>query len=350
MANTRQTYMKYSLMICIIYMGFIIAQHSMQYLTGVLGACTIYILVRKQLKHLTIDKGMKKIYAALLLMGEVLLCFLIPAFIVVWIISSKLTHFDLNINHIIDVAHGFAKQFNEKTNMDILTTNNIPKIASYATKFAQIAIDQVGSFVINSVVMLFILFFMLIGSEPMEKYMYELLPFNQANKRRVIDEIDKMVKSNAIGIPLLAIIQGFFATIGYIIFGAPNPLLLGFVTCFATIIPMVGTALVWVPLAIFLATTGHTPSAIGIALYFTIFISNVDNFVRFLLQKKLAKTHPLITVFGVIVGLTIFGFWGVIIGPLFFSMFFLCFDIYKKQYIDSPRPLNQIEEVKSDNA
>ena len=59
-----------------------------------------------------------------------------------------------------------------------------------------------------------------------------------------------------------------------------------------------------------------------------------DLFVmRFILQKKIAQTHPLITVFGVIVGLNLFGFWGLIFGPLMFSLFILLGRIYKKEYL-----------------
>ena len=72
----------------------------------------------------------------------------------------------------------------------------------------------------------------------MEAYVNDILPFNETNTQEVIHEINMIVRSNAIGIPLLAIIQGGVAMIGYLLFGAPNILMLGFLTCFATIIPI----------------------------------------------------------------------------------------------------------------
>ena len=62
--------------------------------------------------------------------------------------------------------------------------------------------------------------------------------------------------------------------------------------------------------------------------------TNVDNLIRFILQKKLADIHPLITVFGVVIGLSLFGFMGIIFGPLLLSLFLLCIDIFKKSYLD----------------
>lgn len=92
--------------------------------------------------------------------------------------------------------------------------------------------------------------------------------------------------------------------------------MLGFLTCFATIIPMVGTALVWFPVAAYLAISGDWFNAIGLFGYGAIVVSQSDNLIRFILQKKMADTHPLITIFGVVIGLPIFGFMGVIFGPL----------------------------------
>ena len=127
--------------------------------------------------------------------------------------------------------------------------------------------------------------------------------------------MNRIVTSNAIGIPLLAVIQGGIAMAGYFIFGAPNALLFGFLTCFATVIPLVGTALIWLPPCCIHWAVGWVNAA-GLAAYALIIITNVDNLIRFMLQKKMANIHPLITVFGVVIGLPLFGFMGVIFGPL----------------------------------
>ena len=123
--------------------------------------------------------------------------------------------------------------------------------------------------------------------------------------------------------------------IGYFIFQTPDPLLFGFLTCIATIIPIVGTALVWVPLAAYMALNGDWVHALGLAIYALLVITNVDNLIRFILQKKLADIHPLITVFGVVIGVVLYSdLWGSSSGPLLLSLFLLCIDIFKKSYLD----------------
>lgn len=87
---------------------------------------------------------------------------------------------------------------------------------------------SISSLAINLFVMIFVLYFMLMGGRKMEAYIDDILPFNDKNTQEVTNEIFMIVRSNAIGIPLLAIIQGGVAMIGYLIFGAPNIWLLGF--------------------------------------------------------------------------------------------------------------------------
>jgi predicted PurR-regulated permease PerM len=334
MLKSREQYLKYALLVIVLVLGGILFYECRPFMSGALGACTVYMLVRKQMRRLVQKRGLKKSIAAGLILLESVLCILIPAFFAIWLLINKLTAVDLNMNALIASGHDFVNMVNQKTGYDILSADNISKVAASATDILQVLVSQISSFIVNSLVLLFILYFMLVGSEPMEKYLYDILPFGKRDKKEVVTEVNKMIKANAIGIPLLAAIQGIVAMIGYMIFGAPDPVLFGFLTCFATILPLIGTALIWFPLAAYLALTGHVGAGIGLAAYALIVISNVDNLVRFVLQERMASTHPLITVFGVIVGLSLFGFWGVIFGPLLFSMFFLCFDIYRREYID----------------
>ena len=175
---------------------------------------------------------------------------------------------------------------------------------------------------------------MLVGGRKMEDYIIDILPFNQRNKRDVLHEFHMVVKSNAIGVPLLAVIQGGIAMLGYYIFGAPEVILWGVVSCFATIIPVIGVAIVWIPLALYIGATGHWWMALGLSVYCIVIVANVDNLIRSVLQRKMADTHPLITIFGVVIGLSLFGFMGIIFGPLLLSIFVLCVQIFKAEYLE----------------
>lgn len=333
--SLKEQYWKYSLIILLLFMGIIIFREIAPFLSGILGASTIYVMVRNQMHYLTVVRKLGKTISAVVIVIEVILIFLIPFGLAVWLLLEELHGINLDPSATIASIQNFNNLIQERINYNILSSTNIVKAAGYLPAVGQFLLNSVSSFIINAIVMIFVLYFMLIGGPQMERYIYTLLPFDESNKKNVIHEINMMVKSNAIGIPLLAIIQGVVALIGYIIFGAPNPILFGFLTCFATIIPLIGTSLVWFPLALYLGLSGNWFGGIGLAIYALVVISNSDNVIRLMLQKKMADIHPLITVFGVVIGLTLFGFWGVIFGPLLLSMFMVCLNIFKREYLDN---------------
>ena len=333
--SVKEQYWRYSLIAIIIVLGIVLFQQITPFLGGLLGALTIYILVRKQMIRLTTKRKMKRSTAALLITTEAVFFFLIPISLVVWMLVDKLQNLNLDPQSIIAPIEEIAGIIKSKTGYDVLGSDTTSFIVSALPRIGQAVMGGISSFVINLFVLVFVLYFMLIGGIKMETYVNAILPFNATNTEHVIHEINMIVRSNAIGIPLLAVIQGGVAMIGYFIFGAPNALLLGFLTCFATVIPMVGTGLIWVPVAVYMALTGDWPNAIGLAAYGGIIVSQLDNLIRFILQKKMADTHPLITIFGVVIGLSLFGFMGVIFGPLLLSLFFLFVDMFKREYLDT---------------
>ena len=332
--TTKEQYWKYSLIAIIIGLGIILFRQITPFLGGLLGALTIYILVRKQMIHLSEKRKMKRSIAATLITAEAILCFLVPLALVVWLAVINLQNINLDPQAIIAPFEEAAAIVRAKTGYNLLSGDALSYVISILPRVGQTVMGGISSFAVNMFVLVFVLYFMLIGGKKMEKYINDILPFNETNTQHVVHEINMIVRSNAIGIPLLAIIQGGVAMIGYWIFGAPNILLSGLLTCFASIIPMVGTALVWIPIAVYMALIGNWLQAAGLAAFGAIVISQLDNLIRFIIQKKMADIHPLITIFGVVIGLSIFGFMGIIFGPLLLSLFFLFVDMFKKGYLD----------------
>ena len=333
--STKEQYWKYSLIAIIIGLGIILFRQIAPFMGGLLGALTIYILVRKQMMYLSDKRKMKRSIAATLITAEAILCFLVPLGLVVWLAVVNLQNINLDPQAIIAPFEEAANIIKAKTGYYILGKDTVAYVISILPRIGQAIMGGISSFAVNIFVLVFVLYFMLIGGKKMEQYVNDLLPFNDDHTQNVIHEINMIVRSNAIGIPLLAVIQGGVAMIGYWIFGAPNILFTGFLTCFASIIPMVGTALVWFPIAVYMALIGNWVQAIGLAIYGGAVISQLDNLIRFIIQKKMADIHPLITVFGVVIGLSLFGFMGVIFGPLLLSLFFLFVDMFKRGYLDA---------------
>jgi predicted PurR-regulated permease PerM len=177
----------------------------------------------------------------------------------------------------------------------------------------------------------------------MEESVYEYIPLRDANVELIGKEVRVMVVSNTIGIPLIALIQGVVGLIGYLIIGIKDPWLWFVATSIAAMMPVVGAAIIYVPLTISLFVSGEMGKGIAMAVWGFGVIGLVDNLFRFLLNKKLGDIHPLITIFGVIVGIQLFGFIGLIFGPLLISMFLLLLKIYSSEFITKRREMKRVK-------
>ena len=188
--------------------------------------------------------------------------------------------------------------------------------------------------------MYFILYFMLVNSREMETSIYEHIPLKDENVKKLGKEVNNMVLSNALVIPLIALLQGIVGLIGYFIIGVKDPWFWFVVTSITAMLPVVGAALAYVPLAIIFFANDQTLQGVFMLIYGFGVIGTVDNVFRFTLAKKIGNVHPLITVFGVIIGLQLFGFIGLIFGPMLISLFILLLNIYSSEFITRQRRLH----------
>jgi len=296
--NFKERYWRFSLFVLILGLGAAIFIELTPFLGGLLGAATIYVLLRGQMIRLTEHRKWRRSLAASLLMGEAVFFFLIPISPVVWMIVAKIQDVAVDPQSVIAPLKEVAELLRDRTGYDLWQESNLQPLIARIPRMGQWVVEGIVSFAVNIVVLLFLLYFMLIGGCRMERYFREILPFDRPVSSSLMHEV-------------------FW----------------GGVTCFATVIPIVGTGLVWFPLAAYLALAGDWGRAIGLALYGLLIVTHVDNVVRFVLQKKLADTHPLVTVFGVFIGLSLFGFMGVIFGPLMLSIFIFCVGIFKKKFL-----------------
>ncbi len=331
--NKKNNTHKYILIGFILLLGLIIFRYTRPYMSGFLGAATLYIIVNGQQKYLTKKLNFKKSLSALLIVLEVLIFILLPLTGITFLVIDTFSGITIDPEAILRQVNDFVDSLEERLGFNFFTPENLAIIPRAGSNLLQVLGNSVYSFVINIIVILFVLYYMLFSNDEFERAIREILPFKEENKQILAEETRLIIQANAIGIPLLAIIQGFFAYLGYLFFGVENAILYAILTAFATILPIIGTTIVWAPISIGMMIGGDLVNGIGLLIYGFFIIGGVDNVARFLLQKKLADIHPLITVFGVLIGIPMFGFWGVIFGPLILSLFILFFNMYRHEYV-----------------
>jgi predicted PurR-regulated permease PerM len=187
---------------------------------------------------------------------------------------------------------------------------------------------------------------MLYSGTVMEKTLFRIIPLKDDNTRLLATETKTTIKSNAIGIPLISLIQGITAAIGYFIFGVKDVAMWGFLTGVFSFLPVLGTMIIWIPLCIYMYSTGHAGAAIGLALYSAIVTANIDYLARITIMKKLGDVHPVITMLGLIAGLNLFGFIGLIFGPLLLNYIIVLFNIYMNEFVEETEIVTVDEGVK----
>jgi predicted PurR-regulated permease PerM len=320
----------------IIIVGLLLLKHLYIFFPGILGAITLHILSRESFSTLTGKRKWSKGWTALLfIMGyTVLIC--LPIYLAIVLISPKLISLFNNPVEIMVAVRSFSDKIQKAVGMELLSSENVKNTTrNIASKFP-VFLSSTANIVSNLLIMFFLLYYMLIHSKKIDSFLDDFIPLKHTNLDMLSTETKVMVKSNAIGIPLLAVIQGLAGALGYWIFGVNEILLWGFITAVCSVIPIVGTGLIWVPLTIYLFAINHTWQGLGLGLYSLIILTNIDYVARITVLRKIGNVHPLITIFGVIAGLSMFGFLGLIFGPLLISYFILLVKIYRNEFNATP--------------
>ena len=315
------------------------------FIPGLLGGLTLYILSRTLYFRLIFKQKWKKGWTALLFILGYLLIIALPVYFSITLASPKIRALAENQEQIIKSIESVSKKVEQKTGFSIFTAQNAKTIAQKVSALIPLILNSTMVLLTNLIMMFFLLYYLLVHGSATERYLGKIIPLKHENVSLLAGETKMMIKANALGIPIICIIQGAVATLGYWIFGVEDWGLWGFVTGVFAFFPLVGTMIVWVPLVGFLFVQGSNWPALGLTIYSFIVTGNVDYLARLKLMKYMGDVHPMVTVLGVIVGLNLFGFIGLVFGPLLVSYFLIMVKIYINEFDKNPEVTNVVAET-----
>ena len=316
----------------IIMLGIMLITELYIFLPGLLGGVTLYILTRKLYNRLTIIRKWRKGLTALLFILASLVVIAIPVYFSVLLISPKISSLVNNQQEVVQGLEAFSKKIERYTGQKLFSAANAQSIAKNISAYIPSFLNSTANVITNLIMMFFLLYYLLCSGREIEKYLDHIIPLKPENVEKLANETDLMIRANAIGIPVICFVQGVFAAIGYLIFGIKDWGIWGFVTGVFAFFPLVGTMIVWVPLVIYLYSVNQNLTATGLTIYSIVVTGNVDYITRLGLLKRIGNVHPMVTVLGVIVGLKLFGFMGLIFGPLLISYFIILVKIYMNEF------------------
>ncbi|QNJ98098.1 AI-2E family transporter [Constantimarinum furrinae] len=318
-------------LLIIVLMGSLIFREMLPYLSGVLGAITIYVLLRKWMVRL-VRRGWNPDLAAALLMFLSFILILVPVAGIVFMLGNKISNAVNNSERVIGAFKDQLAKWEAMVGYDLNSQIDTSAISGWISENLQNLAGGTFNILVAIGVMYFMLFYMFTNRRQLRESLFEYIPINKNNLKAIGKDAQAMVRSNALGIPLVAIAQGIVAIIGFFIFGIEDPFFWFVVVVIGSMIPFVGTFVGIIPVFLLTLSSGSTFQAWGILIYGIVVVGSTDNIIRLYVLKKLDNVHPLITLIGVIIGVPLFGFIGLIFGPLLISMFIILARIYREEY------------------
>jgi predicted PurR-regulated permease PerM len=217
---------------------------------------------------------------------------------------------------------------------------NAQKLSVWLVGFGANVLSGVARFIVDSLITFVVVFFLFRDGAQWADRAGGLLPLSREQVARLYRNISDTIIANVYGILSVGVAQGVLLGIALRIIGMQSALLLGVATGFASIIPVVGSALVWVPLSIYLLVTGSLGKAMFLLIYCIVIVSSVDNIIRPWVVGGRVELHPLVLLFFIFGGVEAFGFLGLFLGPVVASVLAALFDILREElHEEKPLPV-----------
>lgn len=204
------------------------------------------------------------------------------------------------------------------------------------------------NFILTTMVMLYAMYFFLMDGEKLVQKILYYLPLEDKDEQRMLERFTSVARATLKGTAVIGILQGGVAGVAFAVAGIPSAVFWGVIMVVLSIVPGIGTALVWLPAAILLGAAGHAAAAVGLAVFCAVVVGGLDNLLRPILVGKDTQMHELLIFFGTMGGILMFGMIGFVIGPIIAALFVTVWDIYGVAFGDylpatglSEEPLSQ---------
>ena len=312
-------------------LGLLIAIALAPYASGILGAPVLYIILAP-LHTWMVPKVRSRTLASSLMIVVGLVGIVLP--------------FSWMVSLLVGQAQGAANAIVNSPILDRLDTLTIgpyaigQEIRELGSRLVGLMgggaislLGRVTRIVLNLVFAFTGLFFILQDPEATWRAVRPFIPFSDDNVRVLRERFAAVTKSTVLGTGLSAVAQGVLLAIAFSVLGLGNAVFWGAVTVVFSILPVLGSGLIWLPGAIVLFTNDRIGAAVALLVIGAVIIANVDNVIRPWVSNRYAQIHPMITLVGAIAGVSYLGILGLLIGPLALSYFFELVRMYRREYL-----------------
>ncbi len=335
----------------VLYYSYLIIK---PYLLDIFMALVLFFTARPL--YVLLCRGLRgmKILASFITCLILALVILIPLFTLMSIIANQALEFSSQVTKgmqggelwpwiaaKIDVFKSYLTQLNlplppGEINLEQIVKTVVTRASEFVYTNAIGLIKGFTYFFLDLVLVLFIAFFMFLQGDAFIGEIKKLSPLDQAHNEEILRETEVTIKATLWGTVIVAFVQGILGGVGFLIFGLPQPAFWGTVMIPASVIPVVGSAIIWGPAAVYLIFAGHVGAGIGLIVWGGVVVSVIDNILKPILMKGSGSTPSIFILFSILGGLTYFGMIGFILGPLILSFLLSLLRIYQKTILGQP--------------
>ncbi len=318
------------------------------FLIEIFIAAVIVSIFYKPYAWLTNKLGGRKKIASLLMCLVVILIVVIPTTNLIIIAAKKSLTAYSEVSHFLENRDLEAVMQDNVLNrveytLDLLgiqisdlkqvISEGAKKVSNWLVIGGTYVVQETANFIISLALIVFTMFFFFVDGEKMVRKIMHWTPLPNKHDREIFKKFREVSYSTVISTFVTAVAQGALGAIGFIIVGLPA-FFPGIFMGFLSLLPYIGSGFVWVPAAIYLLIVGKIWQAIFMLAWGAAIVSMVDNLIRAYMIKGKSQVHPIFIIFSILGGISLFGFWGVILGPLLISLAVTILHIYELEYKD----------------
>lgn len=314
-------------LILLLAIGILIALSP--FLSGLVGAAVLYVVFLKLYRRLE-KRVSPGVSAAIILVVAIVLV----ALPLVWITAIVFSQAPDAMQTLQN--SGVLARIRELRigRMEVGTelANASGTIASWLSARVFSLLGTATSAILNLLIAFFGLYYLLRSEGNLWSTVRSYIPFSAATADALRDRFFSVTEATLLGTFVVAVIQGALVGFGFWLVHLNNPLFWGTVTAFASILPVLGSALVWLPAVLVLVAQNRYGAAAIMAVIGGGIASNIDNLIRPVVYRRVSNIHPLITLIGAFAGVKYFGLLGLLLGPLAIAYLFELLKFYRLEY------------------
>ncbi len=321
------------------YLCWLMLQPFVEVLLWAAVLVVVFHPVHMRLAARTKSSGWSAALSSLLVIATIL----IPLTLVTWAVVNEIANVAQNVqdnvSSLLDPnspSTGRAlKWLGRYVNVEQLRSQEyiVERLKSLSGQIAGRTLGVVGGLVGAIVEIFFVIFtmyYLFRDGDKIIDWLRDILPLEKAQSHEIFTRTRDVISASVYGVVAIGTVQGALGGLMFWLLGLPSALVWGVVMIFMSMIPMLGSFIVWVPAAIFLAATGHWAKAAILTAWGALVIGSIDNFLRPKLVGEKTKLHELLIFFSVLGGLQVFGVLGLVVGPVIVAVTLALLDVFRE--------------------